>query len=578
MKVLVFAKQIPDVNKIQYDPETNRIVREGVPLSMNSFDKKAVEEALRLKEKHGFDTIVASMGPPQASEILNEALRMGCDSAYLITDRKFGGSDTLATSRILSALVAKISPDLILMGKYSLDGETSQVPPEVAVFSGFNFRSSVSRIELDSGERTLTVDQDRENGVSRFRISLPAVLSVSEKINRARAIKPDTPDMSGRIQTIDSSWLGIDLNGKDYSPTVVVGTERLESSRKVSMLDFSENVFRNIVDLIRSPPHDVPGTAVSAAPVFRVGQDSILVVAVGDPRTSIEIASKSWELAAEHSLNVEVLGNIEPGRLEGILCHRLHHIRQDDYIAVANSVLRFIEERKPKYVIFPSNTDGRDIAGTVAARLSLGLTADCVDLKIRDNRLMQYKPAFGGGIIASIYSRTSPEMATVRPGMFRIVPGKADPVVDEVPPGESSGQTLLEHVPVPPEYVPLGDRRTVIGIGRGVKKREIISAVLELAGVLNASVGATRPVVDMNFVPRQQQIGLTGASISPDFYLALGISGQANHVVGIRYAGTVMAVNSDPNADIFRYADFGVVADVNEFISGLMEFLKANAM
>ena len=95
MKVLVFAKQIPDVNRIKYDPKTNRIVRENVPLSMNSFDRKAVEEAIRMKEKYGFETVVASMGPPQARDILNEALRMGIDSAYLITDRKFGGSETM---------------------------------------------------------------------------------------------------------------------------------------------------------------------------------------------------------------------------------------------------------------------------------------------------------------------------------------------------------------------------------------------------------------------------------------------------------------------------------------------------
>ena len=100
MKVLVFAKQVPDVNSIRFDPATNRIVRENVPLSMNSFDRKAVEEAIRMKEKFGFHTVVASMGPPQAADILNESLRMGADEAYLITDRKFGGSDTLATSRM----------------------------------------------------------------------------------------------------------------------------------------------------------------------------------------------------------------------------------------------------------------------------------------------------------------------------------------------------------------------------------------------------------------------------------------------------------------------------------------------
>ena len=161
MKVLVFAKQIPDVNSIRFDPATNRIVRENVPLSMNSFDRKAVEEAIRMKEKFGFHTVVASMGPPQAADILNESLRMGADEAYLITDRKFGGSDTLATSRILAEFAERIKPDIILAGRYSLDGETSQVPPEVATMLGYSFRSSVSKIDIDTASNTLTVDQDR---------------------------------------------------------------------------------------------------------------------------------------------------------------------------------------------------------------------------------------------------------------------------------------------------------------------------------------------------------------------------------------------------------------------------------
>lgn len=578
MKVLVFAKQIPDVNSIRYDPSTNRIIRENVPLSMNSFDRKAVEEAIRMKEKHGFHTVVASMGPPQAADILNESLRMGADEAYLITDRKFGGSDTLATSRILATFAEKIRPDIILAGRYSLDGETSQVPPEVAAMLGYGFRSSVSKIDVDATGNTLTVDQDRESGIERYRIRIPAVLSVSEKINRARAVKPEVPDMSSKIVKVDSAWLDLDIDGREFSPTVVAGTRSMESSRKVEMLEFEEGVYGKIMEFMEKA-RSASGNPDREfhMPPYKEGNPLILGVAVGDPQTAMEIASRISQMALQHPMNVAMIGNTPPGELRGIACHDLYYVNSRDYMSLAGSLLDFIGQYEPVYIVFPSNSDGRDIASVIAAKLGLGLTADCVDLQIEGGKLIQYKPAFGGSIIASIYSRKEPAMATVRPGMFRSVISRDEPRIHEFQPGPDSGQGLLESIPVPSEYRPLNSSNAIIGIGRGLRKRDTVGEVLKLAGMLNASVGATRPMVDMNFLPRQQQIGLTGMSISPAFYMALGISGQANHVVGIRYAEKVLAINNDPAAEIFRYSDYGIVCDVNEFINGFLSYLEKNS-
>ncbi|MEM0157206.1 MAG: FAD-binding protein [Thermoplasmataceae archaeon] len=578
MKVLVFAKQIPDVNSVRFDPSTNRIIRENVPLSMNSFDRKAVEEAIRMKENHGFHTVVASMGPPQAADILNESLRMGADEAYLITDRKFGGSDTLATSRILATFAEKIKPDIILAGRYSLDGETSQVPPEVAAMLGYSFRSSVSKIEVDTAGNAITVDQDRENGIERYRIKIPAVLSVSEKINRARAVRPEVPDMRDRIVSVDSVWLGLDIDGKEFSPTVVAGTRSMESSRKVKMLEFEEGVYSKIMELL-----EIARSASGLTdrefhmPPYNKGNPLVLGVAVGDPQTAMEIASRLSQMAAKHPMNVAMIGSTPPDKLRGIACHDLYHVNSRDYMSLAGSLLDFIKQHEPVYIVFPSNSDGRDVASVVAAKLGLGLTADCVDLQVEDGKLIQYKPAFGGSIIASIYSKKKPAMATVRPGMFRSVVSRDEPRIHEFLPGSDSGQELIDAIPVPSEYRPLNSSDTVIGIGRGIRKRDTVREILKLAGFLNASVGATRPMVDMNFLPRQQQVGLTGMSISPAFYMALGISGQANHVVGIRYAGKVLAVNNDPAAEIFRYSDYGIVCDVNEFINGFLSYLEKNS-
>lgn len=574
MKILVFAKQIPDVNQVKYDPETNRIVRENVPLSMNSFDRKAVEEAIRIKEKNGAETIVATMGPPQAGEILNDAMRMGIDRAFLITDRKFGGSDTLATAKILSSLVSRIKPDLVLTGKYSLDGETAQVPPEIAVFSGYAFKSSIDRIEINDSGSSAVVQHENEQGTEKLAIPFPAVLSVSEKINRARAIKPDTPDMTEKIERIDAEGLGIDFTGSGFSPTVVTGTTALESSRKVRMIDFDDSVYERISAII-SENRDA-GSSRKSVKLDELSEsgENILGVIVGNSSLGEEISSKISELAAEAGLNVLLFGNVDPSvmKLSG---HEYYYYPNGKPESFTGALEEFIREKKPKYVVFPSTVSGREIAGTIAARLEVGLTADCVDLEIKDGKLIQYKPAFGGGIIASIYSRTDPQMTTVRPGMFRHVDSNMEPRILEVMYGSGIEFERLENTPVPSEYRPLGASNVVVGMGRGFRKKDRVPELLRLAGLLDASLGATRPLVDMGFVPRQQQIGLTGVSISPGVYLALGISGQANHVVGIRYCNTIIAVNSDPEAPIFRYSDYGVVADANEFLEGYIAYLEA---
>lgn len=574
MKVLVFAKQIPDVNQVKFDPQTNRIVRENVPLSMNSFDRKAVEEAVRMKEKLGWETAVATMGPPQAKAILNDSLRMGIDEAYLITDRNFAGSDTLATAKILSALVKKIKPDLVLAGKYSLDGETAQVPPEIAVFSGYAFKSSISRIEPGEKEGTLKVEHENERGSEIYTIPLPCVLSVSEKINRARAVSPDVPDRTELIKELNAVDLGIGFKGSEYSPTVVAGTSSIESTRKVQMLPFDATVYGKVYDIIKH--HRITGQNAEKL-ALKVPSGSwpvILGVALDDPSLGEEVSTKVSQLANEHNLMAVVFGNIDPSKAE-LVGHEYYFYNTGSVEAFTDALTDFIREKSPRYVVFPSTVKGREAAGTIAARLEVGLTADCVDLEIRDSRLIQYKPAFGGGIIAEIYSRTDPQMTTVRPGMFTsALPEKQPTLFDlEYKPG-----TIYEkqsEAPVPSEYAPLGSRDVVVGFGRGVKKREQVGDLLKLANLLDASLGATRPLVDMNFIPRQQQIGLTGMSISPGVYLALGISGQANHVVGIRYVGKIISVNSDQNAEIFKFSDYGIVADMHEFVEGFARYLES---
>lgn len=570
MNILVFVKQIPEISKIQFDPATNRIKRDQVPLIINPFDKRAVEEGIRLKEKHGGHVTVVTMGPPSAAEILNSSLRMGADRAILISDPVFAGADTLVTAKVLSAVVGKLKPEVVLLGKYSLDGETSQIPPEVALMAGYPFKTSVSKIEFVDG-KTANIEQELATGFAAYRMEVPFLLSVSEKINRARFVKPDIPDMSSRIERWSALDTGSSARGSD-SPTVVESTERIESFRRVKMLsgmnevtEIIERIKRNETKSIQEVYGDVP---------VPDQQDHAVVVSFHDRRSALEISGKLSDLGMKHSFSVVAIGNNDPAELEGMRCSNYVMLKGASIKGFSEYLVKYIKDKRPKYVVFSSTIDGREISSYVAASLSLGLTADCIGLDIQGGKLVQFKPAFGGGMVARITSKTVPAMASVRQGIFQLTKSRHPFSIEEVDLSSSWPEKALSYETVSNDFIPLNDARIVLGIGKGLGRKENVGKVMELAGELKASVGGTRPIVDLNWIPRQQQIGLTGSSISPKLYIALGLSGHDNHVVGIRYAGTVIAVNKDADAPIFKYADFGYVGDAMQFVEELTGLLQ----
>ncbi|MBI9108367.1 MAG: electron transfer flavoprotein subunit beta/FixA family protein [Spirochaetales bacterium] len=196
MNIGVLVKPVPDpeqYNTITIDPQTKRLNREGVPSIVNPADKCAIEEALRLKEKFGGKVVVFGMAPPDGREKLLECLAMGADEAVLVSDRAFGGADTLATSyTLVKALEKKAAEggsfDLILAGNESADGATGHVPAQVGEQIGYNHLSGIVKIESgsESEPSTLTVFQKYENGKNEFTIKLPAVIGVSRDINKPR--------------------------------------------------------------------------------------------------------------------------------------------------------------------------------------------------------------------------------------------------------------------------------------------------------------------------------------------------------------------------------------------------------
>lgn len=191
MDIVVCIKQVPDTEQVRIDPKTNTLIREGIPGTINPFDKYALEAALQVRDRYGARIRVITMGPPQAEEILRQAYALGVDEAYLLTDRRFGGADTLATSRTLASAIKKIGRfDLVICGKQAIDGETAQVGPELAGLLDLPQVTYVRKIELI--DSSLRVECELEEGYERIDVGLPALITVTNRIGELRS-----PSLSG---------------------------------------------------------------------------------------------------------------------------------------------------------------------------------------------------------------------------------------------------------------------------------------------------------------------------------------------------------------------------------------------
>jgi electron transfer flavoprotein beta subunit len=226
MKIVVLIKQVPDTTDVRIDPETNTLVREGVPSIVNPFDMYAIEEGLRIRESAGEGTVtIMSMGPPQVETALREAIALGADDAVLLSDRAFAGSDTWSTSYTLAAGIRKLGvPDVILCGKQAIDGDTAQVGPGVATFLDVPQVTYVKKLEVENG--TARAERMLEDGHDVLSVPLPAVFTVVKEIN-----EPRLPSLKGKMKAkkaeitvwgeddleVDSAELGL-----DGSPTRVI--------------------------------------------------------------------------------------------------------------------------------------------------------------------------------------------------------------------------------------------------------------------------------------------------------------------------------------------------------------------
>lgn len=605
MKIVVCVKQVPEVSEIKFNPETKTIVREDVPCAVNPFDRRAVTEAVRIKEKFGGVITVMTMGPHQAREALVECLAMGADKGVYLVDSAFAGADTLATARALAIALGREGFDIIFCGRYSTDSETGQVGPEVAELLGIPHVTGVRKIEFN--DNRIMVERETDEGYEVIECEIPILFTAAERLNRP--IKVSSSDIEEArmkpIETVTAQSLSEDASnfGLKGSPTyvsdifsikieregiVASGENPSEAAEKLTQYLIERGLFER-----REEETRINERRIKNKKEPKDGRDIWVVSELTGGRlrnVTLELLGEGIHLSEKigGELCAVLIGKGLSHHAKAVAAYgadRVYLIEHDElrtYTAegYANALIEAIKTYKPYIVLFPSTSDGRDYAPRVAARLKLGLTGDCIGFDINERgELIQLKPAFGGNIVASILSRTVPQMATVRPGMLKkIGPDWTQEAMVEmitpVNPGPIRTKVLSVHRDVDTSTIEIDSAEMVITVGTGIGGADNLSIIKELANVLCASIGATRKVVDAGWLPRQHQVGLTGKTIAPRLCIAVGIRGAFNHSIGIQKSDIVVAINSDPKAEIFQNADYGIVGDFAKIIPAITESVR----
>jgi len=323
------------------------------------------------------------------------------------------------------------------------------------------------------------------------------------------------------------------------------------------------------------------------AQVTRQGKLANVVLELAN--TAVELAKKldNEEISA---LVITKNGDIEP------IKHELRnngfdkvYIAQDDRLAnystelYSKIAIDLINEIKPSIMLIGATSEGRDIAPVISSTLNTGLTADCTELDINEKGMLaSTRPTFGGNLMATILCKNFPQMASVRPKVFKKA---AEPIVRDtqfiqLPVNvdfDNKKVELIEFIQgVQTTGIRIDEAEVIVSGGKGVKTEQGFKLLAELAEVLGGTVGASRGAVDAGLASSAIQVGQTGKTVTPKIYIACGISGAIQHTIGMSSSDKIIAINKDPKAPIFNIADLGIVGDVFEVVPELIAGAKAN--
>jgi electron transfer flavoprotein alpha subunit len=634
LTIISLIKQVPLPGEMRMG-EDGLMERTKAKSIINIDCQFGLEAGLQLKKQHpDARLIVCSMGPGSFENSLRTAISMGYDEAYLLSDRKLGGSDTFATGLALSTLIRHLGftkdskePFIILAGRQTSDGDTAHVPSQVAENMGIPQATFIESLK-DDGHGNVLVKRIIEGGYQMMRLPLPCVISLTPT-----GIPPRKPSLSGAIKArninittfgVDQIGLGTEKIGINGSPTIVSKVVNIVSERPpVSMaeghnevtlvdslienfkkggnvLEKKEKITRKEIERPDYPEKDFRNGARGIVTWAEVANGKIT-------RPSLELLTPARNLAKELGDNTRVMTMII-GKNVGRLAQTLIEHGSDEVIIVENDKLeeylvlpfssifaQFIRERKPEIALFAATTSGRELAPRIAMKTESGVTADCTGLEIGeyiDKKeqviyrpiLESRRPTYGESKLATILGFVCPQVSTARAGTFE-VPKRAEgrqgiistfkPVLNE----KDFVVEIVETVRGEGGLQNLFDADIIVSGGRGATG-DNLSMIIALAEALkdkgiNAEWACSRTVVDEGLAEYARQIGQTGKTVRPKIYIAVGISGALQHLAGMKESGKVIAIDHNPRANIFNNADFGIVGEYADIIPELTERVKA---
>jgi electron transfer flavoprotein alpha subunit len=584
MRIAVLVKQVPKFEEMELGPD-GRLRRDGIELEMNPYCRRAVSKAVELAaERDGSRITVFTLGPPAADDALREAIAWGLArgvdiDGVLITDTAFAGSDTLITATALArALEHEGAFDLVLAGRNSVDADTGQVGPELAELLDLPFLTGVRYLDIEGTRVHARCEHD--DGWLQAEVELPAILSTAERLCEPAKVDPDERARvpAERIRRLSASDLRT-ARGGDTSPTSVGPVRVMAASRARARWPDAplDDQVRNAVHMLteRCALGSAPIESGESVPMSRTHSSRTMVLSEPDR------AHMTRELlgAAQRLTGNVVAVTVEPPdgtTLTSWGADEIVHLVGDNVEEdVANAVVELVASDGPWALLAGSTAWGREVASRVGARLDAGLVGDAVELDVENDRLIAWKPAFGGQIVAAITYNSPLQIATVRPGVLpTLAPRAVDGnIAHRTMPMRGRGRVRILARTREDDLDVLAEADTVIGVGMGLGPEEY-AALEPLRTLLRAELGATRKVTDKGWLPRARQIGITGRAIAPRLYVSIGASGKFNHAIGVRGAHTVLAINPDRSAPIFDAADVGIVGDWRDVLPLLVDALR----
>jgi len=590
-----------------------------------------LEAGLQLKKQYpDAKMIVCSMGPPSFEVALRTAISMGYDEAYLLSDRKLGGSDTYATGLALSTMLKHLGytkdakePFIVLAGRQTSDGDTAHVPSQVAENLGIPQATFVESIKAD-GEGNVIAKRIIEGGYQMMKLPMPCTISLTPT-----GIPPRKPSLTGAIKArnlaitvfgIDDIGLGTEKIGIGGSPTIVANVINIVSERAPVIMSEGHNETGLVDSLITNlkkgknilEKKEKTEKKVVEKPEFpffdnRNGSKGILTwaeVTNGNvSRPSIELLTPARKLADQLGDGTKIMTLIIGKDVKGLAKTLFEHgsdeviVVEDDkleeYLVLPFSSIfaQVIKQRKPEIALFAATTSGRELAPRIGVKTGSGVTADCTGLEIGEyiNRkdkvinkpiLHSRRPTYGESKLATILGFVYPQISTARAGTFEVpsavegrkgvlsvfVPtlSKNDFIVEILKTERDEGilQNLFEA-----DVIVSGGRGTT---GDGLKLIKKLAEALKAQGV-KAEWACSRVVVDEGVAAYAHQIGQTGKTVRPKLYVAVGISGAIQHIAGMKESEKIIAIDHNPKAFIFHFADFGIVGEYEDILPELIE-------